>query len=299
VFVLLVLAWAPLHTSISQGQNTILTMALLLAGVLLVHGRRSCAGGAVLAVAATIRPSLVIGLALWYLFSIRRCWRVAVAGVLVVVLVSAIGIGRLEGADVDWWGSLDRNLEAFRGHELGPHGEGIGCLSPDRPDRFIMIDLCPVLSTWFGDGLVTQVGPGLLVTVLLAIAWLFRRRRMGPGPAYRLEPIDLALISVLTLLPVYNRSYSAIVLLIPLAWGLSAWHEPCCRWVARAVVTLLLLFLAPTASMLLGLLPPEMLTTWWANSLLLPHTTYCLLLLVVFLLVASWRITDCAAPATR
>ncbi len=292
-FVLLVVAWAPLHTTISQGQHALTAMTLLLCGVWLMRQRHQYAAGAVFAAAATFRPTFFIVLALWYLISVRRCVRVGISGAVVFALVMLIAVYRFELANVEWREAWPRNVDLFQQDEIGQHSEGTGSFAPDRPERFIMINLQPVLSTWFGRGVVTKYLPWLIVVMVAVVAWRWHRRRAGPAATEQLELVDLALISTLTLLPIYNRFYSAVLLLIPLAWALGAWNDSRCRWPARGVTVLLMVFLVPGVATLLRLMPPGALRTWWSNSVLLPHQTYCILLVTLLLLVAARRVTRC------
>jgi hypothetical protein len=292
VFVLLVLAWAPLHTSISQGQNTLLVMAMLIGGVRLVQSGRQCIAGIVFAVAGTIRPSFFVVLALWYAFSIRRCVRLVGSAMVVALLVSVIAVGRLEWADVPWRESFGENLEAFVQDDGGPFGEGTGSISPARPARFIMLNLQPLMSTWWGRGPLTDYLPQVMAVMVVAVVWWLHRRRADGQTEEKMGLIDLSILSVLTLLPAYNRFYSAVLLLVPLSWALSAWNRARCRWLARGTALLLMVFLVPGTAMLLELLPNEILQSWWCDAMLLPHQTYCLILVLVLLLLASWRQTE-------
>lgn len=288
-FILFVIAWAPLHTSIAQGQNTILTMALLLAGVCLVDAGRQLAAGAVFALAATIRPSFFFVFVLWYLLSIRRCLKLAASATVVAALVTTVAIARLEYAGVAWANGFLANLDAFRADQPGAFGVGTGSIEPDRPERFIMLNLQPLLSTWWGDGPATQYIPLLFALVLACVAWWFHRQRVGPTGDGKLEPIDLSFLCLLTLLMVYNRFYSAVLLLVPLAWALSMWHDREYRWLARGMVLLMTVFLVPGVAISLRFLPDATLHAWWCRLIVLPHQTYALLLLVALFSVALWR----------
>lgn len=292
IFLVFVLAWAPLHTSIAQGQNTLLAMVMLLGGVRLVQRNRQYSAGVVFAVACMFRPSFFIVMILWYLFNIRRCVRLGGSAIIVASCVSVIAVVQLERANVPWQESLSGNITAFHGDEYGLYGEGSGSISPDRPARFIMLNLQPLLSTWWGRGPLTNYAPLAIVGAGAAFAWWLHRRRFNGQTQARMELIDFSILCVLTLLPVYNRFYSAVLLLVPLAWALSAWHCHRCRWLARGITLLLMVFLVPGTAMMLRLLPLETLQSCWINATLLPHQIHCIVLVLVLLFVASARMSS-------
>lgn len=294
IFVLFVLSWAPLHTSVSQGQNTLLAMAILLGGVGLVQCRRQYLAGVVFAAGCMVRPSFFVVMIVWYLFDIRRYVRLGGSAIIIAFSVSVIAVVQLERADVPWQKSLSENIEAFSGDGYGLYGEGTGSISPDRPTRFIMLNLQPLLSTWWGRGPLTNYAPLAIVGAGVAVAWWLHRRRVNGQTQNKMELIDLSILCVLTLLPVYNRFYAAVLLLVPLAWALAAWHCPRCRWFARAITLALMVFLIPGTAMMLRLLPMETLQSWWMNAIFLPHQIYCIIFVLVLLFLASARMSSMA-----
>ena len=286
ILVILTIAWGPTLTSISQGQNTLVGMALLVLGVGLVNAERYVRAGVVFAIASAIRPSMFVVMTVWYLLGLPRTWRLGTAGVVMLLLIAAIGIGRFHLADVDWQTSMASNIAAFRQSEMGLYGAGSGSIEADRPNRFIMLNLQPLLSTYFGPGAFSKYAPLVCMSTLAAM--LFWCRRRGTRPVrFGLNLLDLSILVVLTLLAFYNRYYSAVLLIVPLGWSLGAWHCPRLRWHARATFFTLLVFLVPGVAVLLHWLPKDMLTTWWADRLILPHQSYSLLIALGIMMTAA------------
>lgn len=294
VFAVLALMWAPTHTSISQGQNTLVAMALLLVGVLASQRRSGVWAGIAFALGAAVRPTFFLILPIWYALQLKRTWLIGVVAAVVAGGLLAAGIARLEVADVPWRATFADNVAAFRYADENGDNAGIGSLHPTRPGRFIMINLQPLLATWFDQSPLTHYAPLAIGVVVGLLAWSWRPRG-ATGGGTQLDLLTLAIYVTVSLLAIYNRSYSAVMLLIPLAWALGAWHDSRVRWYARATLICLLVFLAPLPAWLFARFGREALNEAWWALLVLPHQTYALLAATGLML---WAVRARAANQT-
>jgi len=285
LFLVLGMAFAPLHTGIALGNLIIPSAAGAILAVWASAGNRDQLAGVLLALATGIKPQ--IGGIVLIAYAFKRRWRiVVVAGVLLLALIS-LSVLRLEIAGVDWrhtW--LSNNAES-----LAPGG-------PNDPtaanrSRHHMINLhWPLYAifdrAWLVNSIVILFA-GSLLSILLAT-----RRR---GTASRRELLSISALIVLSLAVVYHRFYDAVLLLAPLAWSLAAWNGQL-RASARLIFLLILPFLIPGAVMLqesarAGGWPASLNDAWWWNALVLPHQVWAVALLAICLVYAQARMNRC------
>lgn len=289
---------APVHTTMSQGQLSLLVL-LLVVLTLEAHlrGRWGWAG-LCLALAGALKPQMVILFGLYYLLAGR--WRACAVAAGVGLGLAALAVGRMEWAGVDWLAGWRGNMDAFvhRGTSDVP-GTGYGDFTSDRLNRFIMINLAPLIypaigSRWVVNLLAAAVG-------LLAVGTAARLARARQAESQLHVLAAYALLSVACLLVFYNRTYSATLLILPLALALQWW--PTHRRLAIGCVCCIVPFVVPGSAALLTWMgsgdwqhaPALKATVGW---LLLPHQTYALLALLGLLLAASWFPIDRSRPPT-
>jgi hypothetical protein len=131
------------------------------------------------------------------------------------------------------------------------------------------------------DGVTYSVGVAALAILFLAL-----RRRTD----LEADLLLFAGCAVVTLLMVYNRSYGATLLVLPLGWAFASFR-PRPLWLVAVVISCATaVFVVPGAAALAQLaLPPDLQwvseTTWW--RLLQVHQIVALLTILGCLLVAA------------
>ena len=278
-FLAALLALAPLHTSLVQGQLTILVAAAV-AGALWADTRgRWILSGVLLALAACLKPQL--GLAFLLLPFVRMRWASGLVAVGAVGLLAAVAVGRMELAGIDWLASYRANLSGFvtQGGQADP--------TAANSRAFMMINLGALLSQVFASStLANAMSLGLLAAAGLAAVVLMHRR----GKA-RDEMLMYSAVAVLSLLAFYNRSYGATLLVVPLAWAVLAIGQPALRKPALLALLCVIVFLVPGSAALAVLQQKDLFNpdaAWWRMGVLW-HQTYALLVLTGAILWAMVR----------
>ncbi len=289
LFLILAIALAPFHTSISQGQLTILVTVLVL-GVLWgqVH-RRPMLSGLCVALAIALKPQMAVLFLALLLF--RGQWRSVLWAVAALAVLTVVSVGRLAIAGVDWLPTLQHNLTTLT--------QG-GINDPTGPTAYLMINLqvllhllIPSQSTVILDAATVVAVAGVGALFLVAV------RRRDDREA---QLLLFAGFAVLNLLVVYNRIYAATLLILPLAWAFSPGRPSRCLPEAAIVGVATSVFLVPGAAALGSVTLPAVLEPVATSSLwpyLLLHEIAALIVMLVALLVAAWRGYAGAAPVAE
>jgi len=285
LFLSFAIALAPFHTSISQGQLTIPVTALVVASLWGQIHNRPVLSGICIALAVALKPQM--GLLFLLLLLFRLQWKALLCGMSALAVITAVAVGRLAIAGVDWLPTLQSNLTHFIQGGTG---------DPTAASAYLMVNLQVLLHLLLADqtqmtlNFVTYAGVAAAGAVLLLAL-----RHRDDQEAHILLYAGCA---VLTLLVVYNRIYSATLLILPLAWAFSPLRPPRSLAAATIVAAAIAVFLIPGAAALASLpLPPDLQsisdTLWWRH--LLVHEVYALVIILVGLLLGA-RYRD-AAPA--
>ncbi len=278
LFLAFAIALAGFHTSISQGQLTIVVTACMVFALWCDLKSKDYLLGALLALAAALKPQMVVVFGFYYLFRLR--WRVCVSAIIVGGALAAIAVARMELAHVPWLGSLMENMKTFTEGGTGdPTVSGAG--------RYIMINLHVLLHAFFADRLLVNILVIAFVGALGTCLLLATRKARGP----RVNLLIYSALSVLTLLCTYHRIYSATLLVFPLIWAIDSYHGSF-RRIALACMILIVPFLVPGVAVLntfvkRGLIPEFVSGKWWWNFVVLPHQIYALILLAFCLVYAT------------
>ena len=108
LFLAFAIALAPFHTSISQGQLTIPVTALVVASLWGQIHNRPVLSGICIALAVALKPQM--GLLFLPLLLFRRQWKALLCGMSALAVITAVAVGRLAIAGVDWLPTLQSNL---------------------------------------------------------------------------------------------------------------------------------------------------------------------------------------------
>jgi hypothetical protein len=138
--------------------------------------------------------------------------------------------------------------------------------------------------------LAQYLSVGLILITLLI--WLSLRQRMPDQPML----LDLAILSVIALLPVYHRFYDAALLIFPIAWAIYELRSTVARH-ARVCLAMTVPFFLPGAAMLKGLAhfnaTVETLSqSWWWNLFIAPHQVWLIASMLVTLLMAQRKLVS-------
>jgi len=259
------LAMAPVHSGVHQANPNTLVVGLLLGGSALL----TCApvlSGVLIGLAFCLKPQVAF---LFVLFCwCRRSWPAVWASTTTIATVFAASFGWLALHHVSWLASYRAQMPAFAAansfHDAG--------LAP-----FQLLNL-QVVGWQITHNIASAnvIAWGLFFALLTLGAVQFIRRESSVVTA-------LALVSVLTLMPVYQRYYTAALLLLVFAWAVDAWP----RWRAKTAIALLLPLVVPLVA--IGQKSP-LIAGHFANSrfcqiVLWPHMIWLELALAALLIV--------------
>jgi uncharacterized membrane protein len=273
LFLAFAFALAPFHTAIAEGQLAIAVTALVVASLTAKERQRPLVSGVCIALAAALKPQM--GLIFLLLLLVRGQWKALLSAVSALGIIAAVGVTRLAVGGVDWLPTLMSNL-----------GDS-GVSDPTQPStqRLNLQALLNVVLPGQDPVVIDVLTYGTGVAAL-AILFLALRRRTD----LEADLLLFAGCAVVTLLMVYNRSYSATLLVLPLGWAFASFR-PRALWLVAVVISgATAVFVVPGAAALAHLALPSDLqwvsqTTWW--RLLQVHQIVALLTILAGLLVAA------------
>jgi len=202
------LAFAPLHECFGWGQPTGPAASLMILAAWGAGCRRDALAGILLGLATALKPQLGGILFLYYLLQGR--WRIAWFFGLSFGILTVVALAQMELHQVPW---LSGWLENLRFGELPG---GVNSPSVENTRRFHLVNLQLILMPFFHSRLWSNV-LAMGITAMLAMLFVrVRARRVRED-----ELLSLSAVCVLTLLPVYHRFYDAVLMLVPLAWGIA------------------------------------------------------------------------------
>ncbi len=276
-----VLALAPIHTGVHVGQLTPVLAACIVLAYLLDDKRRVWLGGVLLAIATVLKPQ--VGMVFIGFEFIRSRFRVALLATLFTALIFVVAIGWLAVNHVDWWSSWYDNYHAFM------HG-GAGDPRPINPTRHQLLNLHYPLRSFLPPGPAIEVITLSFVGTLGVVGLIALRKLRGR----RAELLGLSLFGVLSLLAVYQRYYSAILLVFPLAWAIVELRSRRRRALPIISLGLTAVFFVPTAMALnvaagKGYIPAGVADSWWWQGIIMPHQVYALAAMATVLVIATWQ----------
>lgn len=294
-----VLALAPFHTSLRLGQTSIVALVLTLGAFIAVLGARQMLAGVLAGLAFALKPQM--GIVAGAYFVTRMHGRAVGFTLLTAGALYLVGWAQVAANAPQWQEQLQRNLQVFN---EGGYGD------PTMAGRFRhhLLSLHVLLHMLIEDRkavTVLTVAFGAVVT-LLAMGCMAGRRTCA-----RQELAFFSVLAVACLLTAPgHRFYNAMLLLVPMVYGLSLlWRGMDGRTVTRAdrlraaaLLAPVVSFVVPTSSALYvlglqGYIPAALMDNIVWHGLLMPLHVWTLLLLLALLL---WymRLPDGMAVAT-
>jgi uncharacterized membrane protein len=247
--------------------------ALVVASLKAKERGRPLVSGVCIALAAALKPQM--GLIFLLLLLVRGQWKALLSAVATLGIITAVGVARLAVAGTDWLPTLVSNLADSRVND--PLQRSTQRLNLQALMNIVLPGQDPVVID------VLTYGTGVAA---LAILFLALRHRTD----LEADLLLFAGCAVVTLLMVYNRSYGATLLVLPLGWAFASFR-PRALWLVAVVISgATAVFVVPGAAALAQMaLPPDLQwiseTTWW--RLLQVHQILALLTILGGLVVAA------------
>jgi hypothetical protein len=280
LFAAFALALEPFHTGLATQNPVLLVIGLCTASMWAERNSRLILAAILLAIAICLKPQ--IGLCFLLLFVVRKSWRVASVAGSTALLTSLLAVTRLSIAGSAWLGSyLENSRKIFQ-------PGAINDFTPLNPVWFHMVNLQVVLYPLLGG-----IRPANLFAVVcgavLTGLWLWKELRKGSQQPCLLS---LSTLAVISLLPVYHRSYDAAVVVFFLAWLIL--YQQRSDWLVRPGLILMAVFLSPGGVFVEQLamrahVPAEVVSSAAWRVLVVSHQTWALLFLAVLLLWSMFR----------
>jgi hypothetical protein len=290
--VALALAMAPLHTGVHQSNLNTLTIAFLGLGVVFL-AKRPYWSGIAFALGLCLKPQVAF---LFFAYPwLRRKWKTALSGLAACAAISSCSLLWMHFHHIEW-------LSAYRDSlwKLGSLPGGVNDFYGAGPGKFEMVNL-QVLAFQFTHSPHASAVVSWAVFLLLAIVSGFL---INAKVSDRNEGLGIAIVSVLTLFPVYQRIYTAALLVFVIYWALGNWRLTS----AKASLMLMLPLLLPLVAMtrvgaLAGFVDRHNLDSHFLwNAVILPHVIWIELFLAAILSAVLYgtpairRATSTATP---
>ncbi len=287
IFLAFGLALSPILTGISKGNLSVLALLLAIGAVLLAARGSRIAAGLALGISCALKPTVGAAFVLYYIAMLN--WQVVLvsgASALALFLASA---RQLQAFAPLWHLHYNENVAFF----FGPDGEDKWHGS--ALSRFDLLDLqLPMYELTHNIGaskfLAYAIFAGLICTWAV-LAW--RNRKAG----FFWSPI--AAVSLLCLLPVYQRNYNAGAIVLAIAWAVQNLH----RRSARAILLFSAAALFPMEAYLrksvYHYLPSAVTENVLWRGLVMPQLTWAIVGIVVCLLFAMRHSAEGSRDATH
>ncbi len=209
LFAAAVLALAPIHTSMADGQTSVAAVAALVGA--LVLSKRQGVSGLLTGLSSAIKVQ--VGLPFVVLALVRGRWRSAAWAAGAIALLGLVALIPLQLSGHPWFMTWQDNLRWASGPE-GPNYAG-----PDNLGRVTLLNLqYPLRQLGASETVAGAITFAVVGIAGLAYLWIARR------PGRDRDLLDMSVVGVLTLLLTYHRFYDAVLLVFPIAWAFAAWH---------------------------------------------------------------------------
>jgi hypothetical protein len=276
-----ILPLAPVHTAFAVGNPVVIAVAFATWAVAL-HGKgRTVLPALLLAFAAALKPTVALPFLLF--FAIRKHWTTlaftGVAGLAMFVVAQV----RMSVSGTDWLTSF-----VSVNHGMFSPG-GVNDFSSANPIRFDLVNIQVVMSQFVASPQLAQYLSIGVALVALLVWWRLRNRT--PEQSVML---DLAIASMISLLPVYHRFYDVALIVFPVAWAITEWRGTLSRyaWVSLAAA---IPFLVPGTALLSrtahsSAAVEEFSKSWWWYLFIAPHQVWLVVAMLITLLLAQGKL---------
>jgi len=277
-FVAFALSLAPLHTGIHQSNISTLTVALLGLGLLNLT-KRPYLSGVALAVVVCMKPQVGF---LFILYPwLRRKWKTAWTGMAACAMLSAATLLWLRIHGVD---GIRAYLSSMG--NMSTLGSSVFSFYAPGPDKFKLVNLQVLVYQFIHDPHASNLITWAVFLILAMVSAYLIYTRVSE----KNESIGIATVSVLTLLPVYQRIYTATILIFVLYWAIENWQLKRAKVVPLLMLPLLFPLVAMTRVGALARFVEEhhlSSNPLW-NMAVMPHIIWIELILLAILLTVLY-----------
>ncbi|HEX6879216.1 MAG TPA: glycosyltransferase family 87 protein [Terriglobales bacterium] len=259
VTLVLLLAMSSIATCIGGGNIAILAIELAVLSSIIPPSPTT---GVLLGLSICLKPQLAVWLLLYYVFT--RRWSVALTTIATVATSTLIALSRMPGG---WLAAYLSNLSHFLA--IG----GVNDFTTSNPSRFELLNLQVLVFSLAGDYALSNLIAWIITGALLSL-WSIWCLRKDTGL------LALATVSLIGLLPLYQRLYNLPILLLFVTWAIRKDY----RWLPYALIPLSI----PWTAIFQKLSNDRLMTGpvwnshWLYQVLLLPHLTWIVLALIGF-----------------
>jgi Glycosyltransferase family 87 len=222
------LAFAPAYSALHVTNLACLAASLLFVAIYLLarrlpaDNRSQALAGVCIALSICLKAALgllVVPYLLW-----ARAWRALAVMVVIVGVIAAVGFYPSLKSGSAWFDSMRYNAS------VGYANGGSSDVAETNPKRFDSLDLqIPVYAMTHHRRMTTAIS--CLIAGGLLVLWF-----LSKDPDRSVDSVDQHLLRigalfVIGLLPVYQRYYMAVLLLIPFIWAARNLERRAVRWV--------------------------------------------------------------------
>jgi hypothetical protein len=260
------LALAPWHVAIAGQSITAQAIELAVIGCAL---ESAVAGGLLIGLALCLKPQL----GAWFiLFEVaKKRWGRAGAACVAFGVVALVSLSRMPSG---WLDSYRENLHYF--FAVG----GVNDFTTANAIRFDLLNLQVMVYYLAPIYRVANIAPWFIAALLVGLWWRHN---------YQSDVARLATIVLVGLLPVYQRTYNAGVVILVLPYAVSRWPE----LRSKLLIAGCSVFLIPGTAILEVLHHRHWISeavwdgSWWFNLFVGPHATWAIVGMIVILLFGS------------
>ena len=281
------LALAPLHASIHVSNLNTLVVAFLGIGVIFMR-KRPYLSGIALAISMCLKPQVAF---LFFAYPwLRKNWKTAFTGLATCTAILTSSLFWMRIHHVEWFrGYLGLVIKPYlvsAPNVSSIQRTAVPYFYNTDPIRYLSTNLQVLIFQFTHSPHYSNVISWTLFLLLAAVAAFLIHSRVSE----KYEAIDIAIISVLTLLPVYQNFYTAAILIFVVYWAIQNWPLKRAKASLLLMLTLLLPFVAMTrgAPSLAGFVERHHLSSYFFwNAFIMPHVVWIELFLVFILLSAA------------
>lgn len=273
-FVCFGLALAPVHTALSVGNLSILAFLLCAWSALLLYRNRTVPAGLLLALGCCIKPT--IGFTIVLFFFLSRQWKACAAWAASSAAIAGTGLALTSRVDPVWRVHYRENLAYL----FGAHG--VATYLPVNATRFQLLNLQVPFYELLQSQKETNLAVYAVTGVLLLVWWLLYRRRNAGGVSWSWAAF--AAIALMCLLPLYQRTYNASLILVALLAAFQHFRLRSSKWILGVSCV----FLLPWETVMRVRVQPHLPAALIGSSLwqvgVLPLSSWAVLLVILLLL---------------
>jgi hypothetical protein len=277
LFIGLILALAPIHTAIKDGQPCMITISCIIISIALFNNGKVILAGIILAIGICIKPH--IGLPILFFYAIRRQWRVCASIILACIMITLVAIMRLGIYNFEWLFSLKDNLNSTLTIS--------GSSDPSNVYNFPLLNIHYLLNMVTTNHYAVNTIIILLILVQVVIFIKYYNNGCIKSNVVYVDLLHLSIITVFSILPFYHRFYDASLLVFPIAFAIVMLNTKYNN-VAKLLLMMTLPFLIPGPGILGHLvlgnhIDHSILMKWWFKIIIAPHCIWFLIIIIYLL----------------